>query len=84
MLKSLVVEEEPNRCCSQKNIKCWRHSLKDVKLINVKGFESNTLLDSKTLSNLTNFLDDWAIDAQRTVKSYGVLTGETLSFRFSW
>lgn len=83
LLKSLVVEEESICCCSQ-NLKCWRHSLKSIKLINVKGFESNTVLNAMTLSKLTTYLDNWATEARRTVMFYGEFKVETLSFHLSW
>ncbi|XP_057522233.1 putative F-box/FBD/LRR-repeat protein At1g78760 [Amaranthus tricolor] len=83
LFKSLVIRE-PKCCCSHTNSKCWRCLLKDIKLIDVKGFESNTRLDQITLNKLISFLDDWVIAAQQTVKSYKILTGETLSFHFSW
>ncbi|KNA03583.1 hypothetical protein SOVF_207720, partial [Spinacia oleracea] len=82
ILKSLVAEEEPDCYCSR-NFECWRHLLKDIKLINVGSLKSGTVLDILTLNNLTTFLDNWAIEARRTVKSYGALKGETLSFQLS-
>ena len=83
LLKSLV-DEEPKCCCS-KNLQCWRYSLKEIKLINVKGFKSIIpVLNAATMKNLGDFLDEWAVEAQKIVKSFGSLKGETLSFQLCW
>uniref|UniRef100_A0A803N7X0 At1g61320/AtMIF1 LRR domain-containing protein n=3 Tax=Chenopodium quinoa TaxID=63459 RepID=A0A803N7X0_CHEQI len=66
LLKCLVAEE-PNCYCSQ-NLDCWRHSLKDIKLITVKGWESDTVFNAMTLNDLTNYLDDWVIEAKEPLK----------------
>ncbi|KAL2895518.1 hypothetical protein RDABS01_011427 [Bienertia sinuspersici] len=84
LLKSLVVDKP--KCCCSEEFQCWRHTLKDVKLINnVKGFQSTTsVLNAMTLKNLTEFLDEWAIEAHKTVQSFGTLVGDTLSFHLCW
>ncbi|KAL2925228.1 hypothetical protein RDABS01_028783, partial [Bienertia sinuspersici] len=65
LLKSLVVDKP--KCCCSEEFQCWRHTLKVVKLINnVKGFQStNSVLNAMTLKNLTEFLDEWAIEAHK-------------------
>ncbi|XP_021763551.1 F-box/FBD/LRR-repeat protein At2g26030-like [Chenopodium quinoa] len=84
LLKSLVTVEERKCCCSQ-NLECWRHSLKDIKLINnVKGLKSNTVFNAMTLNNFTNFVDDWKTEAKRIAKSTAFVKDETLSFQLSW
>ncbi|XP_021755129.1 F-box/FBD/LRR-repeat protein At5g56420-like [Chenopodium quinoa] len=83
ILKGLLAKEEPSCYCSQ-NLECWRHSLKDIKLITVKGLKSNIVFNAITLNKLINFLDDWVIEAQKTVKSCEYLKVETLSFQLSW
>uniref|UniRef100_A0A803LAU7 Uncharacterized protein n=1 Tax=Chenopodium quinoa TaxID=63459 RepID=A0A803LAU7_CHEQI len=83
LLKSLVTVEERKCCCSQ-NLECWRHSLKDIKLINnVKGLKSNTVFNAMTLNNFTNFVDDWKTEAKRIAKSTAFVKDETLSFQLS-
>ncbi|XP_021763552.1 uncharacterized protein LOC110728198 [Chenopodium quinoa] len=81
LLKCLVAEG-PNCYCSQ-NLDCWRHSLKGIKLINVKGLESNTVLNAMTLNNLTNYLDDWVIEVKKGLleKNFPV---NSLSLELSW
>ncbi|XP_021755133.1 putative F-box/LRR-repeat protein At1g56400 isoform X3 [Chenopodium quinoa] len=81
LLKCLVAEE-PNCYCSQ-NLICWRHSLKGIKLINVKGLESNTVLNAITLKNLTNYLDDWVIEAKKGPQEKN-FPMTSLSFELSW
>ncbi|KAL2897288.1 Gamma-glutamyl phosphate reductase [Bienertia sinuspersici] len=72
LLKSLVVDKP--KCCCSEEFQCWRHTLKVVKLINnVKGFQStNSVLNAMTLKNLTEFLDEWAVEAHKTVQSFRI------------